>query len=255
MTVDSAALVAAVGAWGFHRRPSEDPLRLPAWSALALLAVVAPLTWPLVRPQPPVPASLQALYVPGKVTVVEFSDFECPYCRLLHRRLKELLPAYGERVVLRRLNKPLNMHPNARHAARGALCAEQQHRGEAMADALFSSRDLSPAGVEAQAGTLGLDLESFRRCVTAPETDQRIAKESAILDEVGFKGLPTTFIGDRVLLGAQETYVFQQAIERAAKGVPAEGVPGWLYLTATATLSAVILGLGWPRRRRSATPS
>jgi protein-disulfide isomerase/uncharacterized membrane protein len=252
MTVDISALFALLGAWGYRRQQREDGLRLPAWGVIALLAVVAPLFWPRVRPQPPVPPQLQALYVPGKVTLVEFSDFECPFCRLLHQRLKELLPPYGDRVVLRRLHKPLPMHKNARDAARGALCAEDQGKTDEMADLLFSSHDLSPDGVRGHAQSLQLDLELFDRCVSAAQTDARIDAQAALIEQVGFKGLPTTFIGDRAILGVQEAYVFQQAIERAERGEGREGIPGWLYLSTTLGLLGLVVALGW---RRGALPS
>lgn len=252
VVVDVAALIAAVSGGLYAalalraepRAAEATPLELRnwAWLALAFVAVVAPLSWTRLRPAPPVPAEVLKLYVPGKINVVEFADFECPFCRLLHDRLKSIVASYPDRVHFVRLNMPLDRHTLARGAAYAWICAEQQGKGEAMADALFKALDLSPDANRRAAEKLGLNLEAFDRCVKAPETAARVDRESKILRDAGFKGLPTTYVGAHEIVGAQSEEVFRDAFERAARGSGDRGVPGPAFV---AILGVVLVALVW----------
>lgn len=225
-------------------------LRTWAWAGLAVLAIGAPLLWPELRPAPPVPAAIGKLYEPGKINVVEFADFQCPHCRDLHGRLKELLQEY-EDVHFERRHVPLPMHPGAQEAARAAVCAEAQGRGEAMADHLFAAGDLSRAANRKAAGRLGLDLGQFDACVVAPGTDARIAADIELLREAGFEGLPTTYVGGQRILGSERTEVFRDALDRAARGDDRTGVPGWAYALACLLVAAGLLYFGRNRPPRA----
>jgi predicted DsbA family dithiol-disulfide isomerase len=227
---DGGALVAAAAAIVCLRIPQGElpaakpaatsPLELRSWAwiGLAFAAAIAPLLWNRVRPAPPVPAEVQKLYAPGKINVVEFADFECPFCRLLHERLKAIIESYPGRVHFVRLNMPLDSHPNARGAAYASICAEAQGKGEPMADLLFKNEDITSSGNRDTAAKLGLDLTAFDRCVRAPDTEARVQRESAILRAAGLKGLPTTYVGALEIVGAQPEEVFRDAFERAARG-------------------------------------
>ena len=96
-------------------------------------------------------------YRPGKINVVEFADFECPACRRFSGILKDALASCGDRVHFVRLNKPLDMHPYAPDLARAYVCGQAQKVVEPMADALFATQDMTPAGIDKLAQTLGLD--------------------------------------------------------------------------------------------------
>lgn len=222
------------------------PLRLKvwAWAGLGALAIAAPLLWPKLRPAAPVPAAIRELYEPGRINVIEFADFECPHCRDLHGRLKEVLAEYGDRVRFERRHVPLPMHPGAQGAARAALCAEAQGQGEAMADYLFTAEQLTPAGHRRAAERLNLDLERFDACVKEPATDARIASDIELLREVGFEGLPTTYIGGQRILGAERTEVFRDALETAARGEDRLGLPGWAYALLCLALAAALVHFG-----------
>jgi predicted DsbA family dithiol-disulfide isomerase/uncharacterized membrane protein len=221
-----------------------EPLREWAWGALAVLAVVAPLVWPSFRPAPDVPREIAAYFQRGKINVVEFVDFECPFCRLLHPQLKALVAEYGERVNFVRLDLPLAMHPSARDAARAHLCADAHKQGDAMADALFESEDLSQPALVAAAQKIGLDASAFRACLAAPETEARLKKSERILRDTGLmQGLPTTFVGAKMLVGAQEDATLRAAFEEAASGVDS-GVPGPLYAAFFLLAAGVVIYLG-----------
>ena len=219
---------------------APEALKTWSWIALGALAVLAPTLWPRVRPEPPVPAGILAYYAPNKINVVEFADFECPFCRLLHPELKATLQPYGDRVHFVRLNMPLERHEHAKDAARAWVCAEPQGKGDAMAEALFAAEDLTPSANRKQAEHLGLDVKRFDACTVDAKTDQRIDRESQVLKDAGFQGLPTTWIGGRMIVGAQANDVFQEALARAERREDDRGVPGKLYF---ALVVAVAIGI------------
>jgi protein-disulfide isomerase/uncharacterized membrane protein len=223
--------------------PSE-PLKTWAWVMLAALAIAAPLLWSDMRPQPPVPPGVAALYQSGKINVVEFADYECPFCRLLHDRLKSIIKSYPGKVNFVRLNMPLQSHPNARNAARAAICADAQGKGEAMADHLFAAEDLTPEASRRAGGELGLDLAQFDRCVADPGTDRAIDAQAKILRDAGFQGLPTTFVGARMIVGAQQEDVFREAFARAERREGESGIPAPVFLGLLAVVAGAVIGVG-----------
>jgi predicted DsbA family dithiol-disulfide isomerase/uncharacterized membrane protein len=219
-------------------------LRPWAWSLLGFLCVMAPLVWPRVRPEAPVPGPLLGYYQHGRINVVEFADFECPHCRDLHGRLKAMFGAYGDRVHFTRLHAPLPSHADARGAARGSVCAEAQGKNEPMADRLFTQRDLTPPAVRKAAAELGLDMAKFDACLADPKTDARIDADIALLESAGFEGLPTTYVGAERILGAQPDEVFRDALDAAARGEGQTGVPAWAYVGGFIALVLGIAHLG-----------
>jgi predicted DsbA family dithiol-disulfide isomerase/uncharacterized membrane protein len=233
-------------------RPLRVRLKSWAWAGLGVLAIAAPLGWIQVRPAAPVPSVIRELYEPGKINVVEFADFQCPHCRDLHFRLKEVLASYGDRVHFERRHVPLPMHPQAGEAARAAICAEAQGRGDALADHLFEAEDLTPGANRRAAERLGLDLGRFDACLAAPSTNARIAADIELLREAGFEGLPTTYVGGQRILGAERTEVFRDAMESAARGDDRVGVPAWAYLLLCGAVAAALVVFG--RVRPPAAP-
>jgi hypothetical protein len=252
VTTDVSSLIA--GGFGLvalsKPREANDrmPLRLGAWIALAGLALAAPLAWPQLQPAPPVPSEIRDFYRPGKINVIEFADFECPFCRRLHGQLKELLGPYGARVHLVRLNAPLERHPNAFHSAMSAICTESSAKAAEMVEFLFTTPDLSQPAIERHVASLGLDTEAFQRCLASPATRERVLREREILDDIGFEGLPTTYVGDTRIVGARAPEVFRDAIERAASGSGDRGVPAWAYLLLVVAIAAAIVRFGWISR-------
>ncbi len=246
VTVDLAGAVAAIGGF-FYLRDTEPPAELVTpfgWAALGVVAFLAPYYWPKMRPAPAVPAEIAKLYQPGKINVVEFADFQCPFCRRLHPTLKKLNHEYGAKVNFIRLNLPLAGHPEARPAALAAVCADQQGKGDAMSDLLFEAEPLSRASESQAAKTLGLDLERFRLCLTSKEASDRVEREAKILRDAGFDGLPTTFVGNDKIIGAQPEETFRAAYERAERGVGQSGTPWPIYLFVALALMAAIAWFG-----------
>jgi predicted DsbA family dithiol-disulfide isomerase/uncharacterized membrane protein len=251
VVVDVSAIVA--GAAGIAlvagKQEPAEPLEAWSWVALGLLAFLAPWYWPSARPAPDVPVEIQKLYKPGKINVVEFADFECPFCRLLHTTLQKLTSEYEGRVNLVRLNMPLASHPDARDAAKAFICADEQGQGQTMGDRLFEAKSLRRDALRAHAQSLALDLERFDACLDSRDTEARIDRESAILRNAGFDGLPTTYIGSMKIIGAQPEEVFRAAFERSERGVGQRGVPWPIYVLVALGAAAGVAYAG--RKRQS----
>jgi uncharacterized membrane protein/protein-disulfide isomerase len=187
--------------------PPKRALRggLVAFACAAAVVVAIPVLPSLrTRTVPPVIRDELGQAPAGVATVVDFVDFECPFCRLTHADLVPLLAEHRDRVRLVRRQVPLAMHPHAMDAARAACCGEKLGRGEVMANALFAADtdELTPEGCERIARTLGLPLESFRACVKDPATDALIASDKAEFRAAGGRALPTLWIGEQEIVGS-----------------------------------------------------
>ncbi len=154
----------------------------------------------------------------GEVTVVDFADFECPFCRMTHAVLAPLVAEHRDKIRLVRKNVPLTrMHPHALDAARAACCGEQMGKGEAKADALFAAPvdDLTPEGCAKLAVSLGLDGAAFDRCTHDPATDARIQADQATFKESQGRGLPTLWIDEDKIEGYPSDDTLEKTLTRA----------------------------------------
>ncbi len=243
--VDVAGIIAAVAAFFAQKEQrARDPFAAWAWVLFAVAAVGAPLAWPRLRPQAPIPAGIASYYQAGKINVVEFADFECPFCRALHPLLKKLVAENPGRVNFVRLNMPLPRHARALDAAKASVCAETQAKGDPMADKLFDDDNLSRTNIRRIAVELGLDAKAFDACMEAPTTAERIARESKILRDAGFQGLPTTWVGARQIIGLQSEEAFREAFQQAARGEEVKGLPAGVFAAIVAAAVGAVAFLG-----------
>jgi uncharacterized membrane protein/predicted DsbA family dithiol-disulfide isomerase len=256
LSVDATAVLAAVAAFLWSRAlagASEVPRRrVPAgsWLAGAALLVAGPLVWSAIRPAPPIPAQIAALYQPGKINVVEFADFECPYCRRLHGVLGPLVREYGDRAAFQRLQRPLAQHPHSDPAARAALCAAAQGKGEEMADRLFTMT-LSDEAIQHAAEALRLDPGRYDACLNSPETDAILVRDAALLPDDQFEGLPTTYVGGTRILGVATETTLRDAFERALR--PARlSLSGPVYVALLAVSLYLVFFVGARRASKHA---
>ncbi|MBX3206988.1 MAG: thioredoxin domain-containing protein [Labilithrix sp.] len=157
----------------------------------------------------------------GKVTVVDFVDFECPFCRMTHAELTPLLEPRKDKVRVARKHVPLRMHPHAMDAAKAACCGEALGKGDAMADALFHAppNELTPEGCERLAVQQGLALEKFRACVKDPATEARIEKDKETFRAVKGHGLPTIWVDGTKLEGAQDRETLAATLDEAIRAL------------------------------------
>lgn len=227
MVFDASILVLAVVAVARASRGWDLELA-PKRRRGALLAALAAFFGPLAvgaakapPPDPPLPDFIAAEHAkapPGVVTVVDFADFECPWCRLTHETLAPLLAQHGARVQVVRKYVPLvTIHPHAMFAARAGLCAHEQGKGPEMEEALFAAADLTPSGCEREAKALGLDLAAYRACVASARTEARIDADKDQFRASGARGLPTLYIGTKKLEGAQTRESLERALDRALR--------------------------------------
>lgn len=153
----------------------------------------------------------------GQATVVEFVDFQCPFCRKSHVMLAPLLAARKGRVRVVRKHVPLPMHVNAAPAARASVCADAQGRGDDMADALFRAPvfDIDEVGCAQIAERLGLDLARFSACVSDATTARRIEQDERDFDAVGGTGVPLLYVGTERLEGMQDADTLEKTLDRA----------------------------------------
>jgi protein-disulfide isomerase len=148
------------------------------------------------------------------VVMVEFSDYECPYCGRVEPTVMELLRRYPETLRLVYRHHPLGFHPNARQAAEAAVCAEEQDRFWDYHAVLFDNqRALKRDQLIGYAKNLGLDLQRFDQCMSSHETAGRIDTDIADASELGATGTPAFFINGLMLTGAQPIEAFEALID------------------------------------------
>ena len=163
----------------------------------------------------PLPPQVTALWVPGKVNVIEVTDFACKHCRKMHTVVDKLVEEEGDRVHLVTLTAPMPVHPQARTAARAFVCARDQGKADEMAEALFAVNDLSPDGCEQLAGIIDLSLPEFRTCVANPATEEQIDRDIAWVKDASPQGLPVVWVQDRVFFGSQSVDQLRWAVRLA----------------------------------------
>jgi predicted DsbA family dithiol-disulfide isomerase len=226
LAVDGAAILVAAALLGRKApwRFAEPPWpRRWVWLTTTLLAVGAPPAWAWLRPAPQLPQELLALRVPGKINVVEITDFECPACRQMHPVLDQVVRAYGDRVHLVRMPIALPGHDRGRAAARAYACAFEQGKGAEMATALFAAKDLSSDDCERLAAGLGVSLPQYRACVVSPAPDGQIDANREWMKRVGLRGVPAVVVQDEVILGYRPPDVLRAAFQRAEKSLAEPG--------------------------------
>lgn len=201
--------------------------RLRAGGVLALVAgaglpiAIGMNKKPIVPPLPDVIAAEIKQTPAGKVTVVDFVDFECPFCRMTHAGLGPLLEARKDKVRLVRKHVPLRMHPHAMDAAKAACCGEKLGKGHEMAEALFTvpPEGLTAEGCEGIASSLGLDAAAFRDCVKDPAIEARIKADGDTFRAAKGHGLPTLFVGDTKLEGSQDEETLRTTLDSAIRAL------------------------------------
>jgi protein-disulfide isomerase len=137
------------------------------------------------------------------VTIVEFSDFECPFCSRLVPTMDEVTAKYGDKVRLVFRQFPLAMHQNAKKAAEASLCANDQGKFWEMHDAMFKNQQgLAVDALKAKAVELGLNAEAFNSCLDSGKHAGRVNADLKDGSVAGVSGTPAMFINGRFVSGA-----------------------------------------------------
>jgi protein-disulfide isomerase len=148
------------------------------------------------------------------VTIVEFSDFQCPYCRQQAVTLRRVLDEYPRDVRLVFLDFPLSAHPDARNAAQAAACAGEQGQFWAMHDILFLHQQaLSPDDLRGYAKQIHIDEAKFDACMKSGHGTRGIDETVRLGEEIGVDGTPALFVNGRPLSGAVSYAELKQTID------------------------------------------
>jgi len=148
------------------------------------------------------------------VTIIEFSDFHCPYCKQVQPTLKRILSDYGGRVRLAYRDFPLDqLHPSARKAAEAARCANDQGKFWEFHDKLYGgATDASPETLTRLAREVDMDVVAFQQCLSIGKHQSAINRDIQEASSLGIAGTPGFFINGRLVSGAQPYEGFAQII-------------------------------------------
>jgi len=154
------------------------------------------------------------------ITLVEFSDYQCPFCRRWHQEVYEpLLAAYPGKIRIVYRNLPLtSIHPDAMGAAEAAMCAGEQDAYWPYHNKLFSSESLDQQTFLQYAQDLSLNVKQFQACITNEKYKNAIQSDSDFAINLGISSTPTFFINGLAVVGAQPLEVFQQVIDKELAG-------------------------------------
>ena len=150
----------------------------------------------------------------ASVEVVEFSDFQCPFCQRANPVVEQVLKTYGDKIKFVYRHYPLPNHPNARPAAEAAACAQAQGKFWECHDQLFAnSSKLADVDLKAHAAAVGLDTATFNACVDNHQQKPGVDADIAAADKAGVTGTPAFFINGRSIEGAQPFEAFKRVID------------------------------------------
>jgi len=149
------------------------------------------------------------------ITIVEFSDFQCPYCARVNPTIKQVEEKYGDKVRLVFRDFPLvQIHRDAAKAAEAGECAHEQGKFWEMHDKLFANQSkLQVEAMKQTATEIGLDAEKFNQCMDSSKYAAEVQKDVDEGSRYGVTGTPAFFINGRMLSGAQPLEAFTEMID------------------------------------------
>ena len=156
----------------------------------------------------------------AKITLVEFSDFQCPYCSRAVHKLTAMLQAYPNDIKLIFKQFPLDSHPQAQISAQAALAAHQQSKFWQLHDLMFANPNgLSRKSILGWAGSIGLDMKKFQADMDSEATKKAVARDQADGEKAGVEGTPTIFINGQRYSGELDLAAVKPIIEAELKRV------------------------------------
>jgi protein-disulfide isomerase len=148
------------------------------------------------------------------IEIIEFSDFQCPYCQRVNPTVERVLSTYGDRIHFVYRHFPLANHPDAKPAAEASQCADEQGKFWPYHDKLFASPSrLNEPDLKQHAAELGLDAPRFNACVESHKYKAQVELDMRAGEEAGVNGTPAFFINGRMISGAQPFEAFKQIID------------------------------------------
>lgn len=156
------------------------------------------------------------------VTIIEFTDYQCPFCGRARPTVKKIIETYGDKVHYVLRDFPLSFHPYAQKAAEAAQCAGDQNKYWEYSDILWANaRALDIPNLKKYAKEVGLDQAKFDQCLDSGKNAEEVKKDIADGSKAGVTGTPSFFINGQMLTGARPFEQFKEVIDmeiRTAKG-------------------------------------
>ena len=149
----------------------------------------------------------------ASVTIIEFSDYQCPFCQKAEDVVDQVMKTYTDKVRLVYRDYPLPFHPNARPASEAAACANAQGKFWEYHAKLFHGDGLEPEKLKTYADQVGLDRKKFDDCLEKKPFKAEIDKDVKDGEKAGVNGTPAFFINGRMLSGAQPFEKFKEVID------------------------------------------
>jgi len=194
---ESAAIEAAKATkWAHRPEPKllDDPVQIPTQGA------------PVLGP------------ANARITLVEFSDFQCPYCSKASVQIAAILKAYPKDVKLIFKQYPLESHPQAQICAQGALAAHHQGKFWQLHDLMFANRSkLSRQAILLWAQTTGVDMKRFTADLDSDAVKKTVARDVADGEKAGVEGTPTVFIDGQRYNGDLELAAIKPVLDKKLK--------------------------------------
>jgi len=148
------------------------------------------------------------------VTIVEFSDYQCPYCARVTPTLARVREAYGDKVRIIYKDYPLPNHPQAQKAAEAARCAGEQKKYWEMHDAMFANQQaLQVPGLKQTARAIGLDGTAFDQCLDSGKWAPAVREAADLGEKMGVNSTPTLYVNGRPVVGAMPFENFKAIID------------------------------------------
>ncbi len=152
----------------------------------------------------------------AKVTIVEFSDFQCPFCSRAADTVNQLKKKYGSKIKVAFKHFPLPMHQQARPASEASMCVNDQGQDKfwKFHDLMFKNQDkLDKANLEKYAKESGADVKKFNECVDSKKYADYVQKDMAYGEKIGVKSTPTFFVDGEIVSGAVPIETFSEIID------------------------------------------
>jgi protein-disulfide isomerase len=152
----------------------------------------------------------------AKVALVEYSDFQCPFCERALPAIKQILADYGDKVSLEYKHFPLSFHPFAQKAAEASECAAEQGKFWEFHDYAFAHQDtLSLEALKQWGRELKLNTSAYDSCLDSGKYAAKVTTDYQAGVALGVQGTPATFVNGVLVSGAQPYSVFKQAVDQA----------------------------------------
>lgn len=154
----------------------------------------------------------------AEIKFVEYSDFECPFCKKFYPTFKQLVQEYGDKVSFEYKHYPLDFHKNAGPAAEASECAAEQGKFWEFHDKIFENQSsLSVSSLKQWASALGLNTGTFNDCLDSGKYRSKVQADFEEGESLGVRGTPTVFINGQKVVGAQPVEAFKTIIDELLK--------------------------------------